>query len=77
MAYEGRVSSDNNIEMVWELLKAEADNDGVTTFSFEYVAEKLGIEDAIVSRAVDHLVNRGFIEERERNRTHTTILLNT
>jgi Mn-dependent DtxR family transcriptional regulator len=76
MAYDCRVS-DDTIVMVHELLKTEADMDGVVIISYVYVAEKLGVSDSTVSHAVEHLVSRGYIERQGRHHIHNinTLLL--
>jgi len=50
------------MEMVLELLKTEADMDGMIIVSYVYVGEKLGISEETVASAVQLLLDQGTLK---------------
>jgi hypothetical protein len=64
MTYADRRVSDSTQEMVLELLRTEADMDGLVIVGYPYVGDKLGVHANTVGAAVDYLISRGFIEHR-------------
>ena len=69
MAYHSKVSDDTQ-EMVLELLKQEADMDGIVIVPFTYLAEKLGLSGVTVGAAVQRLDARGFLKHQGSNTVH-------
>jgi predicted ArsR family transcriptional regulator len=55
-------ASDNVCEMVLELLKEEADMDGVVIVPAAYIGEKLGISGRAAGRATSQLTAKGVLE---------------
>lgn len=49
-------------EMVLELLKTEADMDGIVIVSYAYVGEKIGVSKDTVSAAVQMLLDQGALK---------------
>jgi len=69
MAYHHSVS-DNTQEMVYGLLKDEADMDGMVVVPYTYLAEKLGLSSVTVGAAVQKLISRGMVVHHGSNTIH-------
>lgn len=57
-----RTASDDVCEMVLDLLKVEADMDGVATISETYMGEKLGLHRRTTAIAVSTLIDKGKLK---------------
>jgi Mn-dependent DtxR family transcriptional regulator len=69
MAYHNRVS-DNTQDMVYGLLKDEADMDGFVIVPYTYLAEKLGLSAISVGAAVQKLISRGMVVHHGSSTIH-------